>query len=323
MSGTGPASGAPSPLPLVSVVIPTRNRWDTLARFALRSALDQRDVGFEVVIVDDCSASDPPEDGLFADSRVRLVRLNDWGGVTVARNTGIEQAAGEWVAFLDDDDLWAPDKLGAIIAEAQRTDADFGYSAVLSVNAALRPLIRWEAVAPDDLREVVREGNAIHAISSNLVVRRALLERIGGFDEGFPTLADIDMVQQLAREGQPCAVERPLVAYHASDWLLADEPAHRADLERLEAKYEDVSIDWSVYERWIALSLHRAGRRREAAGRYLAAAWRFRDLRSLVQAGSVVIPRDRIDHLRRPGLRAPQWLSAYGGPRPGSRSSTP
>lgn len=302
-------------------MIPTRDRWETLARFALRSALAQRELSFEVVIVDDCSNSDPPTGDLFADPRVRLVRLGEWGGVTVARNTGIAEAVGEWVAFLDDDDLWAPDKLAAIVGEARRTGADFGYSAVLSVNAALRPLILWEAVAPEGLRAVAREGNAIHAISSNLVVRRELLERIGGFDESFPTLADIDMVQQLARNGRPCAVERALVAYHPSDWLLADEPAHRADLKRLEAKYDDVAIDWNVYERWIALSLHRAGRRREAAIQYLSAARRFRDLRSLVQAASVVLPRDRIDHLRRPGLRAPPWLTAFGGPRPGSRSS--
>jgi hypothetical protein len=197
-----------------------------------------------------------------------------------------------------------------------------GFWAVLCLNAVLAPFLLGDAVAPQELRELVRDGNAIHAISSNIVVRRELLERIGGFDEGFPTLADIDMVQQLARSGRPCAVERALVAYHPSDWLLADEPAHRADLTRLEAKYDDVSIDWNVYERWIALSLHRAGRRREAAGRYLATARRFRDLRSLVQAGSVVLPRDRIDHLRRPGLRAPLWLGAYGGPRPGSRGSS-
>lgn len=296
-------------------MIPTRNRWQTLVRFGLRAALSQRHVSVEVVVVDDHSASAPPAaDELLGDPRVHLVRRSEWGGVAVARNAGIERARGDWIAFLDDDDLWAPDKLAAVVGAAERAGADFGYSSVLEVDSRLRPVVVLDAIPPTGLRAALRDGNGIYAVASNVVVRRTLLERIGGFDERFSTVADWEIVQRLAREGRPCAVGEPLVAYRSSGWLLADEPAHRADLRRLEDKYGDVNVNWNDYERWIALSLHRAGRRRDAARQYLATARRFRDPRSLLLAGSTVISRDRIDRRRR--LRAPEWLSDYaaGGP---------
>lgn len=314
MSQTGPTTGAALPEPLVSVVIPTRNRWETLEDVGLRSALAQLDVAFEVVVVDDHSDSAPPEGGLLADSRVRLIRVREWGGVAAARNAGIEQARGDWVAFLDDDDLWSPNKLAAVVGAMQQAEADFGYSSVLEVNAAWRPLMLLEAVPAPKLRAAMRDGNGIYAVASNIVVRRTLLKGIGGFDETLTTAADWDIVQRLVRGGRPGAVSAPLVAYRPSGWLLADEPTHRTELKRLEGRYEDLSINWKEYERWIALSLHRAGRRREAAGRYLSAAKRFGDLRSLLQAGSTIIPRDRIDRLRRPrGPQAPEWLAAHRG----------
>ena len=301
-------------------MIPTRNRWQTLVRSGLKAALCQRQVSVEVVVVDDHSDSAPPAaDELLGDPRVHLVRPPEWGGVAVARNAGIERARGEWVAFLDDDDLWAPDKLAAVVGATERAGADFGYSSVLEVDSRLQPVVVLDAIPPTELRAALRAGNGIYAVASNVVVRRVLLERIGGFDQRFSTVADWEILQRLAREGRPCAVAEPLVAYRASGWLLADEPAHRADLRRLEAKYEDVKVNWNDYERWIALSLHRAGQRREAARQYLATARRFRDPRSLLLAGSTVISRDRIDRRRR--LEPPEWLSSYAAPRPGGVGS--
>lgn len=297
----------------MSVVIPTRNRWEKLARLGLRSALSQRDVALEVIVVDDHSDLPPPEAGLTTDPRVRLIRLPEWGGVAAARNAGIEQARGEWIAFLDDDDLWAPDKLATLVGGTRRAGADFGYSSVLDLDAGMRPAALVEAIPAAELRAVSRRSNGIHAIASNIVVRRALLERVGGFDECFSTAADWELLQRLVRGGECFALDTPLLAYRASEWLLDDEPAHRADLHRLEGKYEDVSIDWNAYERWIALSLHRAGRKREAARQYLATARRFRDFRSLLRAPTVIVSPGQIGRLlrgqRRP--RRPEWLSAH------------
>jgi len=103
---------------LVSVVIPTRDRWELLPR-AVRSVLAQEHAELHVVVVDDGSVSPAPRDGVFADPRVQVVRRKRSGGVAAARNAGLERARGGWVAFLDDDDIWAPAKLAAQLAAAR------------------------------------------------------------------------------------------------------------------------------------------------------------------------------------------------------------
>ena len=95
-------------MPKVSVVLPTFERWPLLLR-ALTSVLDQTDVDLEVLVIDDCSSDGTPARlGAIADPRLRVLRQETNQGVARARNRAIEAAQGEWVAFLDDDDFWAP-----------------------------------------------------------------------------------------------------------------------------------------------------------------------------------------------------------------------
>lgn len=97
--------------PHVSVVIPTYNRAGLVAR-AIRSALAQTFEDFEVVVVDDGSIDDTERvvEG-FGDSRLRYIRRPENGGEAAARNTGVETARGTYIAFLDADDEWLPEKL--------------------------------------------------------------------------------------------------------------------------------------------------------------------------------------------------------------------
>src|SRR5450759_4612848 len=97
----------------VTVIIPTRNRRHLLFR-TLHSVLAQRAVSQSVVIVDD-GGHDGTDKSLRAlsDPRVQVVRHETRRGVSEARNTGLALAKTPWVAFVDDDDLWAPDKLPA------------------------------------------------------------------------------------------------------------------------------------------------------------------------------------------------------------------
>src|SRR5688500_12578333 len=113
--------------PEVSVVIPTHNRWPAL-QVALDGVRSQRDVGLEIVIVDD---GGPPTlsaalTGLEGE-RVRVIRSPSCRGPAAARNLGLHAARGHWVAFLDDDDLWAPTKLVRQLEAAHEAGAGWAW----------------------------------------------------------------------------------------------------------------------------------------------------------------------------------------------------
>ena len=103
--------------PLISIVIPIFNRADTIGR-AIEGCLGQTYENVEIVLVDDCSTDDLDAalKGFIDDQRVRLVRHDVNQGVSAARNTGVRQAKGDLVAFLDSDDAWYPTKLEKQIA---------------------------------------------------------------------------------------------------------------------------------------------------------------------------------------------------------------
>ena len=133
-----------------SVVIPTRNRANLLA-LTLRSVLRQRDVDIEVVVVDD---GDGPETAALVnalqDARVRLIRNSEPRGECGARNCGVAAAQREWVAFCDDDDLWAPDKLSAQLVAAADEHAAWVYAGHVEVDLHLRVLSGSPPPSPDD-----------------------------------------------------------------------------------------------------------------------------------------------------------------------------
>jgi len=299
--------------PEVSVVIPTLNRWDELARRGLRAALAQEGVAVEVIAVDDGSATSAPESPPFDDQRVRVIRHEANKGVAAARNTGIREAQAPWIAFLDDDDMWAPAKLASVVRAVDQAGADFGYSSVLVVDGAMGLLGVSPAVPGGELRDELREYNAVPAGASNVVARASLLARSGRFDEDFSTLADWEMWIRLAREGRGEAVSEPLVAYRTPSWVLEDEPRHRQELESLIVKHPEVSLDWAAYERWVADSLWGQGQASPAALRYAAAGLRHRDFGSLARAGKTALPLRRLrDRVRRARLGPiPDWIRLY------------
>ena len=124
----------------VSVVIPTHNRSALLSR-TLRSALRQVRVDFEVIVVDEASNDDTPALlSALDDRRVRVLRHEIPRGLSAARNHGAEHARAEWLAFLDDDDLWAPDKLFRQVSAARETGREWAYTG--SVNIANGRIVR-------------------------------------------------------------------------------------------------------------------------------------------------------------------------------------
>lgn len=185
----------------VSVVIPTYRPGELLAQ-AIESALAQGVPDTEIVVVDDASPAEsrPLLEELAGRYPIRLIRREQNGGPAAGHNTGIGQAQGEFVAFLEHDDLFLPGKLEKQLA-ALEAHPDWGACYCGYVEVGLKG---EQTGAPETLR---REGDAVlpellarNFISSlSLVVaRRACLLEAGGLDETFSVAHDYDLWLRIA-----------------------------------------------------------------------------------------------------------------------------
>ncbi|WP_284010719.1 glycosyltransferase family 2 protein [Haloarcula pelagica] len=215
--------------PRVSVVVPTYNRADTVGR-AVESALAQTVTDIEVVVVDDGSTDDTAAvvTGI-DDERVRYLAHERNRGRSAARNTGIEAARGEYVAFLDSDDRWLPGKLDRQLAELSRRPPEWigVYCEFLTPKpSALGRLVDWLSrevfATPRALeggRELAREiltVNVLMGPGSTLLVEREALRATDGFDEELVDHEDWDLVLQLLDHGKIAHVDEALVVVPSS-----------------------------------------------------------------------------------------------------------
>jgi glycosyltransferase involved in cell wall biosynthesis len=156
--------------PLVSAVIPTHKRSDTLPR-AVQSALSQTYCEIEVVVVIDGPDAETTQVlGLINDPRIRIVQLDSNLGGGDARNAGVSAARGEWIAFLDDDDEWLPDKIERQLAMLASVSCD-------------DPIISCRFIARTPSGEYVwpnRFPRPSEPISEYLLVRQGI-SRVDGF----------------------------------------------------------------------------------------------------------------------------------------------
>ena len=183
--------------PLVSVIIPVYNGARYL-REALESVFAQTYRPIEVIVIDDGSADDS---GVIAQSfpEVRYIRQTNQG-VAAARNNGIEAARGEFFAFLDQDDLWTPEKLKVQIVHLLR-NPELGYTLTqqkffLTPGATLPPWFRKE------LFDSVHTGWVL----GTLVVRRTTLAQVGSFTTGYSAANDSDWFFRAKAAEIPMAV---------------------------------------------------------------------------------------------------------------------
>jgi glycosyltransferase involved in cell wall biosynthesis len=271
----------------VTVVVPTRNRASMLGQ-ALRSVAAQREVDLEAVVVDDGStdATAALVSGM-EDRRVRLIRHERPQGVSAARNRGIAEARGPWVAFLDDDDLWAPGKLASQLAAAKRDGRAWAVTGAVSVDDRLRVLAGEPPLAPERIVADLDRYNSVPAGASNVLVRADLLADTGGFDPALRHMADWDLWIRLGRTGPPATVPRPLLAYrlhraNATMDTAFDPQEPLAELDAIVGRY-GIPADRLAVDRWIAWTCLRAGRRGASLRAYVRAA-RGGDRRSLVRA---------------------------------------
>lgn len=207
-------------MPLFSVIIPAFNARATLGE-TLRSLRAQTCGDWEAIVVDDQSSDDTAaiaERHAETDPRISVMRLSN-GGPSRARNTGAAAAKGNWIAFLDADDIWSPDKLQRTAEIALGPDApDALYAKIAFFRDDPRTATTTSTVRPHALTvfDLLCE-NAV-CTSSNFVVRRAAFEAAGGFDPSLAYSEDVElMVRLVARGARIEAIDDVLVYYRASD----------------------------------------------------------------------------------------------------------
>jgi glycosyltransferase involved in cell wall biosynthesis len=256
-------------LPTVSVVIPTHNRRRLLLR-ALRSVLVQREIELEVLVVDDGSIDNSAEAvRSLDDPRVGVLRHQTSRGVATARNAGAAAAAGTWIALLDDDDLWAPDKLTRQVTAAQEAGARWAYAGAVEIDEEGRLLGGERPPPPELLVQELTRRNLMPAGSSNVIMLADVFRSSGGFDVGLRHLADWDMWLRLSALGSPASVPEALVAYrfHPAQATL-DTRGMIAEAQVLRGRH---GTDLNSIRRWLAWSRLRQGHRWEAVGSYARA----------------------------------------------------
>ena len=185
----------------ISIIIPTYNRAGLIGR-ALMSVLNQTYQDFEIIIVDDCS-TDNTQDvaGSFKDERIIYIYHEKRKGLAGARNTGIKAAGGQYLAFLDDDDEWLPEKSEKQINKIQVSSDKVGiiYCGVSMISQktgrvvdTMHPTVRGNAHV-QTLRYAVLGGG------STPLIKKECFQKVGFFDEDLPYLEDWEMWMRISQ----------------------------------------------------------------------------------------------------------------------------
>ena len=292
----------------VSVVVPTHNRCRLLAH-TLRSILWQRGVDFEVIVVDDGSTDGTAEMVMgLGDARIRLLRNDTPQEVAATRNRGIAEAAGAWLAFCDDDDLWAPDKLARQLQAAHQTGRNWVYTGEVRIDLRQR-IVGGTHPPPPPERVAVRlaHWNLVPGGSSGVIVSKAALDIAGWFDTRLRSLNDWDLWIRLARTGPPACVPSLLVGYRLHGGSASRDIGLVLAAADMLDKMEGVAVDRGDLEHYLCVLCLRSGRHRDAL-RHLARAARHG---KIISAGNglVWMVQERLPLPVLRGLR--QWQGRY------------
>lgn len=225
----------------ISVIIPTYNSTSIVGE-AIESVLRQTHPPGQVIVVDDGSTDDTASVCQRFGERIAYIRQEN-GRASVARNTGVARSRGEWLAFLDADDLWEPEKLDAQCAALrQHPEADFSVTAVLAWSPRRQDYERysWQgSLDPRVMQSQLLVRNILSGLCSSLVVRRDAFEAVGCFPAGKGS-EDRRIALELLKRHRGVLVDLPLVRQRPGPAHWADPERQRAEMIRLIEDYEDL-----------------------------------------------------------------------------------
>jgi glycosyltransferase involved in cell wall biosynthesis len=285
--------------PVVSAVIPVYNGERFIAE-AVASALAQTYEPLECVVVDDGSVDQTRRIVSGFGSSVRYLR-QDHRGAAAARNAGARAAGGQFLAFLDADDIWEPSKIEQQM-EVLLDNPDLGlvYCAFQLIDGEGRHLDLAPCPEPDDvLRNVLLNESAFIGLGSTAVVPRHVFDAVGRFDERLSLPQDSDLAWRLAAQYPVAVVREPLVGYrqHPAQLHRKVEPWDREWKSVLRTAFRSTLLppEIQALERharfnlaFTAAYLRRRDNRVRALASVLEAFWLcpLRTIRSLARSGA-------------------------------------
>lgn len=204
---------------MISVIIPSYNRAETIRR-SMDSVLNQSYRDIEVIVVDDCS-TDGTLDVIsgYTDNRLRCVRHKQNCGACAARNTGIEYARGEYIAFQDSDDEWFPDKLEKQIRALETSDSDIVFCRYVKYengNECEGPLHFSEGV--------LGRVDTLYGIGTQTLLAKASVFQDIRFDIRMPRFQDLEWLIRAQDKYQIYCLAEPLVKYNLGEDSISANP---------------------------------------------------------------------------------------------------
>ncbi|CAM2141922.1 Glycosyltransferase family 2 protein [Pararobbsia alpina] len=263
--------------PLVTAIIPTYRRA-TMVRQAVETVLSQDYASIEVIVVDDNTdvAEQQAVRAALADfgEQVVVIPNQRQKGACGARNTGIERARGDYIAFLDDDDLWLPGKIREQVSLLERTAYVASFCGYIDVDMAFNHARRCRSSRPVLKREHALAGECPTS-TSLVLIRKSVLVDAGLFDESLPSFQDFDMWLRCLEKGDFGYVDEALVTFvqHEGERTSVNLTRRLAGLAAIEAKWGhamSAQVDFAAFKRRVIVDALIANGKARMGAQYVA-----------------------------------------------------
>ena len=235
---------------LISIIMAAYNAEKTI-EYAINSVLRQTYTDFELLVVNDCSKDRTVElvrNIAAKDSRVRLISNGKNSGVSYTRKHGLEEAKGSWIAILDSDDAWEPEKLEKQIALQKRTNADLLFTGSAFMDSEGQP-IDWYLRAPAEVsyRQLLKQ-NVLS--NSSALVRKELYAKYYAIGDGMHE--DFAIWLSILKEGKKAyGVDEPLLIYRIAKSSKSGNKVKAAKMNWNTYRYVGLNpMEAAYYEGW-------------------------------------------------------------------------
>lgn len=239
---------------LISIIMAAYNAENTIGQ-AITSVIQQTYTDFELIIINDCSTDrtvDVINEFIKKDARIRLINNSKNMGVSYTRKHGLDEAKGSWIAILDSDDLWLPEKLAKQVEFQKKTNADLLYTGSGFMNVDGKQ-INWKLNVPEVItyRQLLKQNILSN---SSALVRKDLYEKY--YAVGDDMHEDFAIWLQILRNGiKAYGINEPLLIYRLDDKSKSGNKLKAAMMNWNTYRYIGLNLlEAAYYEFWYAIN---------------------------------------------------------------------